>query len=114
MQATNVYNNCELRVYDVINHMAFKVKKLSRQLLRTIDLIVSTIINLMVPGSRTTVIKVGDDVILLKKGLAYLIGRQTFSFPPIPGDGRGVSLTLTKAAAEDDESGMNFGMAVSS
>ena len=94
--------------------MFFKVKELSKQLIRTIDLIASTLINLMVPGSRTTVIKVGYDVMLLKKGLVYLIGRQTFSLPPISGDGRGVYLALTEAAVKDDESGMNFGMAVCS
>ncbi|KAI0237980.1 hypothetical protein LSAT2_011410 [Lamellibrachia satsuma] len=114
--AKAIYEGClrmiDMETQNVTPDNIQSVKELSMQLIRTIDIIASTLINLMVPGSRTTVIKLGDDVMLLKKGLVYLIGRQTFSLPPISGDGRGVSLALTEAVAEDDESGMNFGMAV--
>ena len=62
--------------------ISFQARKVTRQLIRTVDCTASTIINLMVPGNRTTIIKVGDNVMVLKRGLDYVNGRQTFNLPP--------------------------------
>ena len=48
----------------------------------------------MVPGRRTIELKMGDDIMVLKKGGTGVMGNQTFALPPIPGDERVVTLTL--------------------
>ena len=95
--------------------ISFQARKVTRQLIHTVDCIASTFINLMVPGNRTTVIKVGDNVMMLKKGLDYVNGRQTFNLPPSRGDKDGVSLSIQEPALGSDlaESERNVGLGVS-
>ena len=100
---------------DASTYMApFQTRKLTKQLFGTVDRITSTIINLMVPGNRTTVIKGGDTVLALKKGLDYINGRQTFNLPPSHGDKSGVSMTIQGPVLESDDcdSQRNFGLGV--
>ena len=95
--------------------VSFQTRKLTKQLIGTVDRITSTIINLMVPGNRTIIIKTGDTVMVLKKGLDYINGRQTFNLPPSQGDKNGVSLTIQGRVLESDDcnSQRNFGLGVS-
>ena len=60
-------------------------------------------------------IKVGDDVMILKKGLDYIKGRQTFHLSPAHGDYTGLSLTIHDSTMEGDlaDSRSNFGIGVS-
>ena len=60
-------------------------------------------------------IKVGDDVMILKKGLDYIKGRQTFHLPSAHGDYTGLSLTIHDSTKEGDfaHSRRNFGLGVS-
>ena len=95
--------------------VSFQARKVTRQLIRTGDRIASTLINLMVPGNRTNIIMVGDNVMVLKKGLDYVNGRQTFNLPPSHGDKDGVSLSIQELPLDSDlgESERNIGLGVS-
>ena len=95
--------------------VSFQARKVTRQLIGTVDRITSTMINLMVPGNRTITIKTGDTVMVLRKGLDYINGRQTFNLPPSHGDKSGVSMTIQGHVLESDgcDSQRNFGLGVS-
>ena len=95
--------------------VSFQTRTLTKQLIKTVDRITSTIINLMVPGNRTTTIKTGDTVMVLKKGLYYINGRQTFNLPPSHGEESGVSMTIQGPVLERDgcDSQRNVGLGVS-
>ena len=92
----------------------FQTRKLTKQLIWTVDRITSTMINLMVPGNRTTVIKGEDTVMVLKRGLDYINGRQTFNLPPFHGNKSGLSMTIQGPVLESDDcdSQRNFGLGV--
>jgi hypothetical protein len=95
--------------------ISFQARKVTRQLIRTVDCTASTIINLMVPGNRTTIIKVGDNVMVLKRGLDYVNGRQTFNLPPFHGDKDAASLSIQELALGSyfGDSERNIGLGVS-
>ena len=69
----------------------------------------------MVPGNRTTTIKTGDTVMVLKKGIDFINGRQTFNLPPSQGNKSGVSMTIQGRVQERDDcdSQRNIGLGVS-
>ena len=79
------------------------------------DNVASTITNVMVPGHRMIELKMGDNIMVLKKGRADSLGNQTIALPPIPGDKRGVTLMLheTTMMGETDATKTILGIGVS-
>ena len=117
LTACHIYSDHDPRIMMIaLKYMvSFQTRKLTKQLMGTVDRITSTMINLMVPGNRTIVIKTGDTVMVLKKGLYYINGRQTFNLPPSHGDKSGVSMTIQGPVMESDDCDTqgNFGLGVS-
>ena len=79
------------------------------------DNVASTITNVMVLGHRMIELKMGDNIMVLKKGRADSLGNQTIALPPIPGDKRGVTLMLheTTMMGETDATNAILGIGVS-
>jgi len=57
----------------------------------------------MVRGRKTTALKMGDNVMLLKKDKADAIFKQTFNFPPSPGRDSGLTVKLRKSTEGEEQ-----------
>ena len=74
-----------------------------QDVVQTLKNVASIYVNQMVRGTKTNVLKMGDNVMLLKKDKADAIFKQTFSFPPKSGSDSGLTVKLRKADEEDDQ-----------
>ena len=73
-----------------------------RDVVQTLENVASIYVNQMVRGTKTNVLKMGDNVMLLKKDKADTIFNQTFSFPPKTGSDSGLTVKLRKKTVEGE------------